>query len=132
MTTLMDTEDNVDHQIICRCKVCGKQFLYQGKGDVTSLSLSEQLKTIGVEQNGCLFWVNGDVTPVPGIDSPSAFSQHELGHKFEQLGAVVTITSFTCGKGYVTINDYPEQFWFGDGVTIVDALANALVYLITQ
>jgi hypothetical protein len=121
----------MDNDMIVKCGICGSKILYQGKKFVVNEVLALQLKTEGAEQNGALWWHAGEVYPAKqDIDDCNAFLEEELVHKITEYGEM-TIAYYTCGSGYVYIIAGDKKFKFDETKTIVDALGEALEYLLT-
>ena len=120
------------NEMIVKCGVCGNKILYQGKKYIVNEIIALQLKTKGAEQNGALWWHDGEVCLVKhNEDDCNAFLEEELVHKITAIQEM-SIVYYTCGSGYVYLVAGDKKFRFDNiSTTIIDALGEALEYLLT-
>ena len=121
----------MDSEIIVKCGICGRKILYQGLRSVSSESNSALLFEKDIHQDGAMFWHDGEVYSTRQSESDvNAFLEEELVHKITSI-AELSVRYYTCGHGCVKIAGKEEIFEFGGDSTLVDAMARALLYLVT-
>lgn len=122
----------MENEMIVKCGVCSNRILYQGKEYVVDEIMAMRLKMKGVEQNGAMWWHAGEVYPTKQDETDcNAFLEEELVHKITAIQEM-SVVYYTCGSGYVYLVAEGEKFRFDNNpITIVDALGEALEYLLT-